>query len=405
VTVWVVVCLAVIIGIVALGMDGGRMMEERRHAQAAADAAALAAASDLYFNWWQNQGTDPAGSAQAAALASAAANGYANDGTTSAVTVNIPPTSGAFAGQAEYVEVIVQSRLQASFSAVFTAGPLPVQARAVARGRPKKIGLLLLQSSGINALVLTGGAAVDVVNAPVVIDGGDPLAADIVGTGTISADSFDLAGALPLLGQGNMHGPIHPDVPPTPDPLRSLAPPDQAGAPVRAILPTAILSGCVTLQPGVYRGGIVIGANAAVTFAPGTYVLDGGGLVVSGAATVTGDQVLIDNTGGLLAGPVAIATTGRVSLTPPTEGPYTGISLYQDRGAILPVTISGNADFQLTGTVYAPTATVVLTAVGTAGNTVGGAYIAAAVQVLGTDSVRIDQGSNRLRVPEIGLVE
>src|SRR5437016_4747501 len=135
VTAWVVVCLAVIVGIVALGMDGGRMMEERRHAQAAADAAALAAADDLYFNWWQNHGTDPSASAQAAGLASAAANGYANDGTTSTVTVNIPPTSGAFAGQAEYAEVIVQSRLQASFSAIFTHDGLPVKARAVARGR------------------------------------------------------------------------------------------------------------------------------------------------------------------------------------------------------------------------------------------------------------------------------
>src|SRR5437588_730687 len=44
VTVWVVVCSAVILGILALGLDGGRMMEERRATQSAADAAALAAA-------------------------------------------------------------------------------------------------------------------------------------------------------------------------------------------------------------------------------------------------------------------------------------------------------------------------------------------------------------------------
>ena len=144
VTVWVIVCLAVVIGIVALGMDGGRMMEERRHGQAAADAAALAAANDLYFNWWQNHGCDPNSSAQAAALASAAGNGYPNDGTACRVTVNIPPTSGTFAGQAEYVEVIIQSSLPASFSALFTNDGLPVRARAVARGRPSNIGLLLL---------------------------------------------------------------------------------------------------------------------------------------------------------------------------------------------------------------------------------------------------------------------
>ena len=34
------------------------LLVERRHAQATADAAALAAASDLYVNWNSNQGLD-----------------------------------------------------------------------------------------------------------------------------------------------------------------------------------------------------------------------------------------------------------------------------------------------------------------------------------------------------------
>src|ERR1051325_7662996 len=89
VTVWVILSSSVIIGIVALCMDGGRMMEERRHCQAAADAAALAAAYDPHANYQANQGKDPAHTAQAAAQASAATNGYANDGTDSTVTVNI----------------------------------------------------------------------------------------------------------------------------------------------------------------------------------------------------------------------------------------------------------------------------------------------------------------------------
>ena len=42
VTVWLIVSLGVVIGIVALGVDGGRMMEERRRAQTAADGASRA---------------------------------------------------------------------------------------------------------------------------------------------------------------------------------------------------------------------------------------------------------------------------------------------------------------------------------------------------------------------------
>ena len=75
VTAWVIVCLSVIVAIVALSMDGGRMMEERRHAQAIADAAALAAAADLYANWWTNHGKDPSDTAKKAATEIASANG------------------------------------------------------------------------------------------------------------------------------------------------------------------------------------------------------------------------------------------------------------------------------------------------------------------------------------------
>src|SRR5258708_4253166 len=91
VSVWLILGLTAILGILALGMDGGRMQEERRRAQATADAAALAAATDLYANWWTYHGKDHANSAQNAALRAASANGYLNDGTTSVVAVNIPP--------------------------------------------------------------------------------------------------------------------------------------------------------------------------------------------------------------------------------------------------------------------------------------------------------------------------
>ena len=66
----------------ALVADGGLLLVERRHAQATADAVALAAASDLYAYWNTNHGTDPSGTALASALGVASANGYTNDGTT-----------------------------------------------------------------------------------------------------------------------------------------------------------------------------------------------------------------------------------------------------------------------------------------------------------------------------------
>src|SRR5438093_12570012 len=117
----VAVCLTHLLGIVAIALDGGALLSERRHAQALADAAARAAACDLYNNYATNQGTDPNGSAVQSALGTAAANGYANDGKSSVVTVNIPPQSGDYVGQAGYAEVLVQYNQQRSFSSIFSS--------------------------------------------------------------------------------------------------------------------------------------------------------------------------------------------------------------------------------------------------------------------------------------------
>jgi uncharacterized membrane protein len=92
------VSMLAVLGVLATVMDGGLIQDRRRSVQAAADAAAMAAASDLWENYSVNGGTDPSHTARQSALTTAAANGYNNDGTTNTVTVNIAPSAGNFAG-------------------------------------------------------------------------------------------------------------------------------------------------------------------------------------------------------------------------------------------------------------------------------------------------------------------
>ena len=70
VTAQVVMSMGVLMAILALVTDVGVLLVERRHAQATADAAALAAASDLYANWNSNQGSDSGHTAKTAPWAS-----------------------------------------------------------------------------------------------------------------------------------------------------------------------------------------------------------------------------------------------------------------------------------------------------------------------------------------------
>src|SRR5215213_7015020 len=79
----VAVLLPVLMAVVALALDAGMIYDRQRHTQGSADAAALAAAGDLFQTYSDadplNNGKDPNGAAKAHALAIAAANGYPDD--------------------------------------------------------------------------------------------------------------------------------------------------------------------------------------------------------------------------------------------------------------------------------------------------------------------------------------
>ncbi len=91
-----------LIAITAVAVGGGNVYRDRRQAQNAADTAALAAALAITKNepnWSQ------------VALDHAASNGYLNDGTQSLVEVHRPPVDGPYAGNNEYVQVIITSHV------------------------------------------------------------------------------------------------------------------------------------------------------------------------------------------------------------------------------------------------------------------------------------------------------
>jgi hypothetical protein len=90
-----------LIGMTSLAIDGGNALIDRRRTETAASAAALTAAlTRIEGGDWRS-----------AALATANANGYNNDGISSVIEMNTPPLSGPYAGNSEYIEVIITSNL------------------------------------------------------------------------------------------------------------------------------------------------------------------------------------------------------------------------------------------------------------------------------------------------------
>jgi hypothetical protein len=392
------VSLAALMGITAIAVDGGLLLDDHERAQSAADTAALAAAADLYANYLTGNGLDPNGTASKSAFANAAANGFTNDGVTSIVTVNIPPLSGPFTGQSSYVEVIIQYNQKRGFSNIFGDGDIPVKARAVARGAWTTIrdGILVLDPTLKGSLSTGGGGSINITGgAPVIVDSNNPQAAIANGGGSMSAPVFDITGvpgtATP--GGGSFTGTIYSGVPPTPDPLRYLPEPDPTTMPLESKNATQIAgTKDVTLYPGVYNGGIKVTGQGNVTLMPGIYYMQGGGFSYTGQGNLNAQGVMIFNEPQSNSDVVNVTGSGAVNWTPPTNGIYQGLSIFQDRAATATVTISGGGSMYITGTFYAAGALMNIQGSGVT-NYIGSQYISYDLALGGNGNINIDYGN------------
>ncbi len=348
VAVFIALSLTVLVGILAITLDGGLMLTESRHAQVVADAAATAAAADLFQNAGLNAGTDPSGTAKASALDTAKANGYSNDGITSVVTVNIPPLSGDYVGKAGFAEVIVQYNLKRGFSAIWGNGTLPVTARAVASGIPGSIGILILDPA------LSDSCEIDGKNVNI-LNGGQIYVNSTDGAGTQVASGVKLScGGLNLVGglanNGSITytngGGLKTGVAPVADPLAKIPEPTTAGL---TTYPDQNITSNTTLQPGIYKNITI--KSGAVTLAPGIYYLSSGGRLQLNGGSLSGTGVMFfDDTGG---DSILNQAKGPVDITPPTSGPYQGISFWIVRSQTKEVHIESTFNLNMPGTWYA----------------------------------------------------
>jgi hypothetical protein len=150
----------------------------------------------------------------------------------------------------------------------------------------------------------------------------------------------------------------------------------------------------VTLQPGLYYGGISITGNSNVTFEPGTYILAGGGLSVTGNSTLSGTGVTFFDTNGLGGyGPINLTGNETANLSAPTSGPLKGMLFFQDRtiaSGSAGSSLVGNSSSTFDGVVYFPT-----TSLSYLGNSSSSGYtfiIADTLTITGNASMTI--GSN-----------
>jgi len=382
---------------VGLAIDAGQLYVARRTMQEAADSAAYAGAVVKY------QGGTTV-EARLAAYADATRNGYTDCGVSIAspieataacplggfhVVAYAPPTSGTWAGDSRYVQVIIWGDVR---TAIVPGGALTnVRVRGTAGAEPlnNSYAIMALDRGNVEKSFYVGNTAeVDLTGGGILVnstnaragwseqcDADDfkiqtPYGTDVAGTGY---------GCFPSTGDGLDNG-----QPQQADPLRGYATPSTSGLSTYGSLPGGCASSC-TINPGIWTATIGGSGGTTITLNPGIYILKGGGINAGGNADIVGTNVFLFNThtnypgafrtgidscqsidlaGNATSGLTAMTNAyvsgldldGRYVGTDPQEWNYVNFLVYQDPACTAEMKIRGNGEFNGTGTIYVPTA-------------------------------------------------
>lgn len=418
------VAMVVLLGIAGLAIDMGVMRYDKRLQQTAADAAAIAGASNLAYDGAGSSGVTTG------ALAASAQNGFANTapgggGCTTppsnlavgavAVTVCNPPRYGPHTGNSKYVEAYVSAGHPTFFMRALGVPSKTITARAVATNAsgPSGSGSACIYTLGEPSSQLTANSAgfgtsgSVVLNAPdcgivdngnFVANGGKQLsvtAASISVAGTYDGPS----GSATVSPEPCTSGTIC-NAPSVGDPLADAYPTPTIGTsagPIKITAGTCSGTGCsgvtcsggsCTIQPGTYDD-ICIDNNQTVDFSDGGSV-DGGLFVITGASTCSSNVEFEANAGsticsstnadcsGMAANPptsqnngvtfyiggtsasVNISGTANAYLVAPNSGTYEGMLFYQSPSNSTTMNLLGTSDSYYQGTIYTPNPDTIL---------------------------------------------
>ena len=336
-----IVALAVVMLLGAAGMavDTGYLRYMARVQQSAADSAAIAGANELAY--------PAANDVQAAARADAASNGFTHDGANITVTVNTPPASGTYAGNANAVEVIVSATHGMFFERVLGVAAKSVSTRAVA---------VFGTANGAGNCIYALNSDIDMnsstINAP---------SCGIISNGIMNLNSDNItAASIGAVGSISVNSSTFPEASPS-HAIAAIDPcPAIAGCAYLAANPPAttpcnysnlnLNSVTTTLNPGVYCQSVNMNSST-VTFNPGLYVFTNG--LNSNSTTLNGSGVTFYNLGSSYN-----CNSCTFNLTAPSTGNYAGILFFQPPVNTSSANFNSSGGAGIQGAIYLPKGTL-----------------------------------------------
>lgn len=345
--------LPLLIGCAGLAVDTIQWVFAKRHLQAATDAAAMAGVYGLLQD----------GDMETAVDRSLA--GRTDIDSKRAVSAEQSPPGHEEDPFAVHVRVTVPAKL--SFSSLFMRQAMAITAEATATvvengefcafaiGRDGETGVRIEPASSVemDCGIATNSSSGEAIKA----DGSTSLVAErIVAFGGIAAEGLKSPARTFGLRQKDPLADTEPPLVPNTGCPNVLVTPDSAKGRGDAIL----------IEPGCY-GNMVL--NGPVKLLDGEYILNRGSLIVGPIGEVSCKACTIFLTSEVAAtdpgsiGKVQIDRHAKVQLSAPTQGPNSGLLIYQDRHAAGDKdrgdnVIAGSSFSKLNGLVYVPSETL-----------------------------------------------
>jgi Flp pilus assembly protein TadG len=369
VVVWVVITITFLIAFLGLVMDTSYVTLVGHQLQNAADASALASASDLATS---------TATARTTAVSVAGRNTAANatvqlDSTNDVLFGNYNSPTFTVGGSPTNAVQVTARRTSSSPGGALNLifGPIVgittsnVSRQAVAVNNSIYAGLITLGTTGTD-IQLTGsgsGTKITVNNGGIAVNSNSATAVDWNGNPNIIDSSMTIVGNEPGVSAILTSGTLKVNSDSLADPLGSLNPP-------------------LRTDPGVHYTS----TGLSGTLAAGIYYVDGD--ITTSFDASAGCMIYLHNGG------INFPSKGNQTITinPPTSGPYAGISFYQDRLNTSPLNLGGNSTIvNPNGTAYFPAVDIALT--GTPG-TIGAQLICKTLSLTGTAKVDINYNGN-----------
>ena len=415
--VWVALLCVALVGMMGLALDTAYAFFAAHQLQNAADASALAGALRVRVDLpgVVPAATDIAGQNLAAGEPVVLAPNPDNDAAGDVVVGHYDKDSRTFTATLTTPNAVkVRARRTADspggpvplfFAPIFGLSDVDISRWAIAvNGTANDLGVVVLDHDDPRAFYAYGDSTLSVEGPGSSHRGIYVNSSHVLAAARLQGDPIVQTSGLRVVGGAQAVGalvppPIYDEDAPIEDPLGDLEEPSPAGMTDLGAI-TCSTGQVRDLMPGYYSGGISA-TGGTLNLAPGVYILEGDGLDIGGNTSLFADEVMLF----IKEGKIDLRGTGDVQITPPSSGPYQGISIFQSRTNYEEARFTGTS-LNIQGTIYIPEAHVTMGGTSGTSGVYGNALIVKTLETFGTNEVRVVYDRNNF-IPGLGsfLVE